>query len=244
MLVLVPTRRQPRAAALRRAQPREVRRHVLHRPQQGRAVGGPAARRGGEREPLRVDCRVAAGAGAPPSPPALQAAGGAGARAARASAATEALARAAAAGQAERDQELATFLSEMRLIKDAGEVRALRSAMEATKRGFEDVIARLKPRAANASSRACSDARAHGGQRRRLRHDRRLRRARLHAALDAQRRRHPQGRPAAARRRRRGPLALHRRHHAHAADLGPLHARAARHLRARAGRAARRARAG
>jgi Xaa-Pro aminopeptidase len=32
----------------------------------------------------------------------------------------------------------------MRLIKDANEVRALRSAMEATKRGFEDVIARLK----------------------------------------------------------------------------------------------------
>ncbi len=41
------------------------------------------------------------------------------------------------------DAELATFLSEMRLIKDADEVRALRSAVSATGRGFEDVIARL-----------------------------------------------------------------------------------------------------
>lgn len=60
------------------------------------------------------------------------------------SASGESLVRGDAAGQAERDQELATFLSEMRLIKDASEVRALRSAMKATKRGFEDVIARLK----------------------------------------------------------------------------------------------------
>jgi Xaa-Pro aminopeptidase len=58
--------------------------------------------------------------------------------------AIEALASADTAGQTERDQELATFLSEMRLLKDASEVRALRSAMEATKRGFEDVIARLR----------------------------------------------------------------------------------------------------
>ena len=43
-----------------------------------------------------------------------------------------------------RDRELATVLSEMRLIKDLDEVRALRSAVEATKRGFEDVIARLR----------------------------------------------------------------------------------------------------
>lgn len=46
--------------------------------------------------------------------------------------------------QARRDQELAVFLSEMRLLKDAVEVKALQSAMSATKRGFEDVIARLK----------------------------------------------------------------------------------------------------
>jgi Xaa-Pro aminopeptidase len=47
-------------------------------------------------------------------------------------------------GQAERDKELAAFLSEMRLVKDADEIKALRSAVEATQRGFEDVIARLK----------------------------------------------------------------------------------------------------
>jgi Xaa-Pro aminopeptidase len=60
------------------------------------------------------------------------------------SAANEALVRVEVQAQAQRDQELATCLSEMRLLKDAGEVRALQSAMEATKRGFEDVIARLK----------------------------------------------------------------------------------------------------
>jgi Xaa-Pro aminopeptidase len=58
--------------------------------------------------------------------------------------ASETLVQGNATGQAERDQELATFLSEMRLIKDASEVRALRSAMAATRRGFEDVIARLR----------------------------------------------------------------------------------------------------
>jgi Xaa-Pro aminopeptidase len=39
---------------------------------------------------------------------------------------------------------LATYLSEMRLIKDTDEVKALQSAVTATKRGFEDVILRLK----------------------------------------------------------------------------------------------------
>jgi Xaa-Pro aminopeptidase len=43
-----------------------------------------------------------------------------------------------------QDQEFAAFLSEMRLIKDEDEVKALQSAVAATKRGFEDVIARLK----------------------------------------------------------------------------------------------------
>ncbi len=45
--------------------------------------------------------------------------------------------------QLERDRELASFLSEMRLIKDADEIKALHSAVLATKRGFEDVISRL-----------------------------------------------------------------------------------------------------
>ena len=42
-----------------------------------------------------------------------------------------------------RDQELATALSEMRLIKDAQEVRELSAAIASTLRGFEAVIARL-----------------------------------------------------------------------------------------------------
>jgi len=46
--------------------------------------------------------------------------------------------------QSQRDSALATFLSEMRLIKEPIEIRALRRAVNATKRGFEDVIARLK----------------------------------------------------------------------------------------------------
>lgn len=44
----------------------------------------------------------------------------------------------------EADKEFAAFLSEMRLIKDSREVKALASAVASTKRGFEDVIARLK----------------------------------------------------------------------------------------------------
>ena len=46
--------------------------------------------------------------------------------------------------QLTQDKALAEFLSEMRLLKDADEVKALLSAIEATHRGFEDVIARLK----------------------------------------------------------------------------------------------------
>jgi Xaa-Pro aminopeptidase len=44
------------------------------------------------------------------------------------------------------DPELATYLSEMRLIKDEYEIGELRKAVEITKRGFEDVI-RVLPRA-------------------------------------------------------------------------------------------------
>ena len=45
--------------------------------------------------------------------------------------------------QAERDTELAAHLSEMRLIKDELEVRELRRAIEATHRGFDDVVRAL-----------------------------------------------------------------------------------------------------
>jgi len=41
------------------------------------------------------------------------------------------------------DRELAVVLSEMRLIKDAQEIRELQAAIDSTKRGFEDVIERL-----------------------------------------------------------------------------------------------------
>lgn len=57
---------------------------------------------------------------------------------------TERLLGPEAGDQRERDKQFASFLSEMRLIKDADEVKALRSAVQATRRGFEDVIARLR----------------------------------------------------------------------------------------------------
>lgn len=46
--------------------------------------------------------------------------------------------------QSERDKLLAATLSEMRLIKDKAELKELAIVIEATKRGFEDVISRLK----------------------------------------------------------------------------------------------------
>ncbi len=49
----------------------------------------------------------------------------------------------AVAARTDEDKELATFLSEMRLIKDRAEVRELEAAIDATQRGFEDVIRAL-----------------------------------------------------------------------------------------------------
>ncbi|MFO7156773.1 MAG: aminopeptidase P family protein [Pseudomonadota bacterium] len=46
--------------------------------------------------------------------------------------------------RAREDAELATVLSEMRLIKDDLEIRELQKAIASTKRGFEDIIERLK----------------------------------------------------------------------------------------------------
>jgi Xaa-Pro aminopeptidase len=46
--------------------------------------------------------------------------------------------------QRKRDQQLATALSEMRLLKDKEEIAELAAAVKATHRGFEDVIRRLK----------------------------------------------------------------------------------------------------
>ncbi|XXF79887.1 aminopeptidase P family protein [Myxococcaceae bacterium GXIMD 01537] len=46
--------------------------------------------------------------------------------------------------QSERDKELAQALSELRLIKDAQELRELQTAIDSTHRGFDDVIRNLK----------------------------------------------------------------------------------------------------
>jgi len=44
----------------------------------------------------------------------------------------------------ERDKQLASALAEMRLLKDAQEVRELSAAIDSTRRGFEDVIRALR----------------------------------------------------------------------------------------------------
>jgi Xaa-Pro aminopeptidase len=46
-------------------------------------------------------------------------------------------------GQDKRDQELAAYLSEARLLKDAAEIKELSRVIASTKRGFEDVIRSL-----------------------------------------------------------------------------------------------------
>ncbi len=60
-----------------------------------------------------------------------------------ASAASEAEAADSAEVQQSPDDELAAFLSALRMVKDAWEVEQMRSAIEGTKRGFEAVIADL-----------------------------------------------------------------------------------------------------
>ena len=55
----------------------------------------------------------------------------------------EALLRRSTLRQKRSDQALMAALGEMRLVKDAHEIRALRRACQATARGFDDVIARL-----------------------------------------------------------------------------------------------------
>ncbi len=60
------------------------------------------------------------------------------------SAALEDLLNLALPSQLEKDQALKTALSEMRLIKDASEIRELADVVQSTKLGFEDVIQRMK----------------------------------------------------------------------------------------------------
>ena len=134
------------------------------------------------------------------------------------------------------DADFFRDLSEMRLVKDEYEIREMRLAVDATKQGFDDVIADLPQIVAAPARRAprrghVLPPRPRRGQRGRLRHDRGERPARLHPALDPQRRPGRAGRPDPARRRHRARLALHGRHHPHPADLGHLHRRAAPGLR-------------
>ena len=49
-----------------------------------------------------------------------------------------------AKNQPEKDHDFSVYLSEMRLLKDKSEIEALADAVNATERGFEDVIRRMK----------------------------------------------------------------------------------------------------
>ena len=237
VLVLEPRGAGARRDAVLRAESRQVRFHVLHGPRERRAVGRAAPRAPANRAALRdrdqtverVCRRLAASVTRAPF---------------RALRGVDPALDAALPAQAERDAEFATFLSEMRLIKDELEIREMRRAVEATHHAFDDVVRALPRRAHRARDRRrVQFARARRGQRRRLHDDRGDGAERDHAALDAQRPHDRRERAAAARRRRGGGDALHRGHHAHAADLGDVHAGAARDLRARARRAKRRVRA-
>ena len=224
--------RRPRARALRRAEPRPHRRDVLHRSRQGRALGRPPPRRAAR----------AARASASTSAAALAELGDA----ARARVDRRAPARVLAR---RLDARSTTALAERRARQGARRrrsprcacsrtrieiARAARGRSHSTKRGFEDVIRAPARREDRARGRGhLQPARARRGQRRRLRHHRRVGPARLHAALDAATTaRSTTGDAAAARRRRRGQLALHGRHHPHAADRRQVHQGAARDLRA------------
>ncbi len=139
------------------------------------------------------------------------------------------------------DAELAAALSEIRLVKDEWEIAELQSAVDATVRGFEDVVRALpaarRAAGASATSRACSTS-ARGS------------RATTSATTPSPR----PGQHACVLHwiAQHGPLRdgdlllldagvegdslLHRRRHPHAADLRALHAGPAPGLRARAAR--------
>ena len=85
----------------------------------------------------------------------------------------------------DNDDELATHLSEMRLVKDEYEIAELRKACEISERAFEDVIrTHLRKERARIRRRVLEPC-SHRGQRRRLLDDRRLRTQRVHAALES-----------------------------------------------------------
>ena len=150
-------------------------------------------------------------------------------------------------GPTRRRPSWPAILSELRLVKDDYEIGRCARPSPRRRSGFDDVIADL-PRSTSRRGRGerwvegVFDRRARAdGNDRRLRHDRRrAATARLHPALDPQRRRRRAGRPDPDRRRRRARLALHRRHHPHAARRRPLHRGAAPGLRGGARGAGRR----
>ena len=113
-------------------------------------------------------------------------------------------------------------LSELRLVKDdyeIGEMRARgRRHQAGLRRRHRRPAADRRAPARRAPRRGhLQPPRPRRGQHGRLRHDRRERPARLHPALDPQRRPRRAGRPHPDRRGHRARQPLHRRHHAHPA---------------------------
>ena len=112
------------------------------------------------------------------------------------------------------DDKLHEFAAEARMVKDEYEIGEMRKAVQATKHGFDHILAKLpealdKPR----SERILAG----------LRYDHRLRRARADSALDAQHGRRAQGRHAAHRCRCGGQQPVHGRHHPHVPDQRQVH---------------------
>ena len=145
-----------------------------------------------------------------------------------------------ASGQPQLGAGLAAALSEMRLIKDAHEVRSLERACASSVRGFEDVARQLVAAHSERQVEGIFNLRARtegydvgyntiaaAGH------------TRLHPALDPQRRSAEAWPAVAAGRRRRGARPLHRRHHPHLAHRRALLRQPAAGLRAGGGRPAR-----
>ena len=151
------------------------------------SCGSAPPRRGGDRPPLGIDAparRTRAAAKGSKTPVArLRDHDARGRRAAR-----PRIGRGRRGESTDPDAELATVLSELRLVKDDHEIELLDAAVDATARGFEEAVREL---AAASARRTASVDRGNllapgprRGQRRRLRHRSWRGAARLHAALD------------------------------------------------------------
>ncbi len=120
VLVMEPTDERPPRRALRRAEPGPLGRDLLHRPQQGRALGRPAPRREAERAPLRR-ARGPRAARARQDPLRPRAAGKV-----RVLRGMSEKVDAAVPARAAEDKAFAAALSELRLIKDEFEIERAR----------------------------------------------------------------------------------------------------------------------